>query len=245
MNLAEQKNAVVQIQEDLTYGLLSWDALDRINVVQERKLRMRASEDADVDVSSVWTTPRNGRSGCGVLVEMPTIEVAHVAGPGPQLILVVSLLVLEQPDENMSPTKGTLLDAETVARLGLRFLHGWFLASKGEIYPQRQPIQPASEDWPGLIAYRVACGMFLVDEGWQRLSTPTVSEAGLLVTLTPPGDHPDAVVYYTTDDSLPGSGTPGAVVYTEPFAVPSGTVVRFGAYKEGYLPSAIDRVVIS
>lgn len=230
---------LVQLQEDITLGLQSWDALANINIVQDRKLRLQQQTDAAL----ICLALRNGRKGCGVLVEMPTIEVPHQAAPGPQTQLVVTAAVVEDPTINLAAKTGTLLDAETVARFVLMFLHGWLLEGKGELFADQRAIEP-TRDFPGKVAYRVACPVKLQDTVMQRLSTPSIAEPTPL-TLSLTSDNPDAEIYYTTDGSFPGQANPVAVQYADPFAVEAGTLVRWAAFKPGLLPSAVGSATIN
>lgn len=228
---------LVQLQEDISLGLLSWDALATINVVQDRKLRLQQQTDATL----IYLTLRNGRKGCGILVEMPTIEIPAQSAPGPASLMTISCLVIEEPTTNFGPQTGTLTDAETVARRVLMFLHGWLLEGRGELYADRRAIVPVN-DLAGVIAYRVTCPVRLADTVMTRCSTPAISEAGLVVTLTGAAEEQ---IYYTLDESFPGAGNPGAQLYQAPFAVDSSTVVRWAAYRPDYLPSSVGRATIS
>ncbi len=240
---------MVRIQEDLYYGLRSWWALADVNVVQMRKLTMQA----EVDASAIYATPRSlpdgqpgGRSGVGILVEMPTVIVEHPAGPL-QEQLAVTCAVIEEPNLNMNPDSGTRLDAESVGRLIRRFMHGWFLRNQGEFYSQKTAMVP-TEDWPGLVAYRIGSAIQLAEDVWPRVTAPAIAQSGADgFMLSPASGEEAAAIYYTLDRSYPGSGNPAAVRYAGGTVwVTSGveTRVRWGAELSGCMNSAVEEAVV-
>jgi hypothetical protein len=89
----------VELQEHLYYGLLSESLLSNINVVLYRKLRLGS----EINLDAIWQTPRNGKAGCGILVEMPALRVLHPNVSGPPGSLEISCAVLEEPNSNFSP----------------------------------------------------------------------------------------------------------------------------------------------
>ena len=84
---------------------------------------------------------------------------------------------------------------------------------------------------------------------YARVGTPTLSLANLTVTLTNPPTSLDAEIFYTIDGSVPRSvpDDAGAVAqrYTQPFTVPTGTLIQWIALKPAFLPSHIGAQVIS
>ena len=56
-----------------------------------------------------------------------------------------------------------------------------------------------------------------------------------------------AAIYYTTDGTFPGAGNAGgrAALYTGPFHVASGTVVRWAGYLTGCYGSDAGQAVVS
>lgn len=233
---------LVRFQQELTEGLLSWDALDRINIVQWRKLRL----DSEIKQDTVWNTPRNGRSGCGVLVEMPIIEVPQSPAPGPTELFTIGLLAIEEPNLNFAPETGTQMDAESVARLLRKFVHQWFQADVGELYVAEIGTRPV-EEFPGLVAYRTTASVLLIDDVFPRLNSPVLSEPNPLeLRLENPAGQEDAEIYFTLDDTFPGLGNPIAQKWEgNNFSVESGTVIRYAAWQAGYLPSHVHRATIT
>lgn len=234
---------IVNLQQDLYLSLLSWDMIEKINVVQQRKLRL----EQQLDFATIYQTERNGGTGMGVLVEMPTFEMSNnLAGPGPQTVLLVTLLVVECPPINLEPSQGTGTDAESVAELLLPFLHQWLIEGQGEMYPQENPIAPANDLPPGCIGYRVAVKMQHSPLFLPRVTQPTIEiDDNFMVTLTDVSGKTDVDVYYTLDETPPCSANSGATKYVEPFQTEAGDVVRWAAWKDGYCPSKIGRAEIN
>lgn len=233
---------LVKLQQDLFHGLLSWAPLQNVNIVLLRKLRL----ENEVSQDTIWQTPRNGRSGAGLLVEMPTIENVSSNAPDPEDIVVISVAALEEPNLNFGPTTGTLLDAESIARLARTFMRRWFVRDTGEFYDRPRPIVPA-EEFPNVIAYRASAAVRVTATPFTTLTVPTIAVDGsFVVTLTPAAGQEDAEIYYTLDDSLPGKGNSAALLYTGPFQTAVGDIVRWCSWKTGdYLPSLVDRATIA
>jgi hypothetical protein len=74
---------------------------------------------------------------------------------------------------------------------------------------------------------------------------PAASAAAETVTLTDqqPGDG--SAIFYTIDGSFPGAGNPNAVLYTIPFTVAGGTVVRTAAYNGNLQGSMVDTFTVT
>lgn len=234
---------ITDLQEDLFLALQSWDMVSKINVVQQRKMRLQSM----ADFATIYQTVRNGATGIGILVEMPTFQMSNnLAGPGPQTQLLVTLLVVECPPINLDPQQGTGTDAESVAELLLPFLHQWLIEGQGEMYPQSTPIAPANDLPLGCIGYRVAVKMEHSPLGITRVTQPSIAiDGNFNVSLTDVSGLDGVDVIYTLDESAPCSANSTAVKYSGPFQVEVGDVVRWCAWKNGYTPSAIGRCVIT
>jgi Chitobiase/beta-hexosaminidase C-terminal domain len=224
-------NSFVKLQYFLEQMLLSADALASVNIVAYRKLRLQS----ELDYSTVWQTPRNGRSGCGVLIEMPSFRVDKPNVPGPIGDVVQTCAVLEDPDMNLAPATGTLLSAEEVAQTILDLAHQWGIDGVSSLYADYQAIEDAKE-FQGLLAYRVNFRTMMTRQQTQRCAQPTISETALTVTLT--CTTPNAAIYYTQDGTFPGPSNPGAALYAAPF-LQTGQELYWCAFAPGYNPSAV------
>ncbi len=224
---------LVQLQEDVTMALLSDSRLAAVNVIQYRKLRQQS----EVDASAIYAKPRQGaQAGAGVLVEMPTMQVTEPNLPGPSGQFLVTCVVMEEPNQNMTAEAGTQIEAENIAQMVLECLHGLMFEGLGSLYSDDRPITP-TEEWEGLVAYRVSLRLRLTSDPKQieRVPVPTIQEQALQVTLKAVAG---ADIYYTTDGSFPGPGNPDATKYQNPFAM-QGAVLRWAAYKAGMVGSNV------
>ncbi len=227
---------LVQLQNDLTFAMQCAERLANVNIVQYRKLRLQS----ELDGSTVWLTDRNGRSGCGILVEMPEFHAVDANVPGPQGQISVSFAVLEEPNLNFASATGTLLSAEDVAQIIQDELHLGHFEGLGEFYCQGKSLAPANEFPPGIVAYRVTLNLRVAATQTARVNLPDISEAALSVTLTNTTDGAD--IYYTLDGTFPGPANPGAIKYTVPFDATGAAEVRWAAYKAGMVGSFVGQV---
>ena len=224
----------VQLQNDVTLALLAAPALANINVVQYRKLRLQSVVDFDV----VWVAVRNGRSGAGVLVEMPVVNVTSPNVTGPAFNLIQPFAVLEEPNLNFAPETGTLLSAEEIAQTIFDLLHLQAIEGIGTL--QAVGIKEATDFAPGLLAYRVEFKIIVGRPQTPRCLTPTITPGGGNATLTAASGD----IYFTLDGSFPAPSNPAAQLYAAPVPVVSGQVVRAAAFAAGFNPSEIRRLTI-
>lgn len=237
-------NDFVKIQEYFTQGLLCEEEIGAINVYQERKLRLQSQ----VDGAVIFTSPRvpagsnaphAGRSGCGVLVEMPSFEVIHENLTGPPGFITLSALVLEEPNLNMAAETGTQMSAEEVAKFIVDSTHQWVVEGSGILTAVRKTIEPV-EEYDGLVAYRVKLQCQALRSTKVRCAPVTVTEASLNVTLACATEG--AAIYYTLDESFPGPSNTDAILYSGAFDMEANQVLLVAAYKSGYLRSNVGRL---
>ena len=233
---------IVSLQDDIYYTLKTWAMVENINVASQRKMRAQSM----IDFATIYQTVRNGAAGIGILVEMPSFEMSpNISGPGPQTVLVVSVLVVECPPINLTPQSGTGTDAEAVSQLVLTLLHQWLIEGEGELYPDSSPISPASDVPPGCIGYRVRVKMQHSPVSILRVTQPSITiDDQFIVTLTEQTGLPDVDVYWTLDESAPCAANVAATKYTGPFQTQAGDVVRWQAWKRDRTPSAVGRATI-
>lgn len=247
---------ILRTQYAIYHGLLSCDLFDNINIVLERDFLSQGV----VDYAAIWQTPRNGCSGAGLLVEVPTLEL-----PKPNSLqrnLIFSVVALEERNINLIASttvssgsedvtvQGTGKTAEEWGELALDFLYGWLLGNTGGLTPETKALERA-KDFVDIMGMRASVSMRQEHHAIPRVAQPTVSSSSLTVTLacTTPG----AAIWYTTDGfSFPGPGNNGslpgtqaAVQYTTPFTVPTGTVVQACAFLDGSMPSHVSAATIS
>lgn len=225
------------LQDDCTAKLNAEEFFSTVSVVSVRKLQI-ASEIAK---KLPHLTQKNDKSGCGVLVGMPTIDVIDPDIPGPQLLVRQSFRVQESPLIN-GGANGTGKSAEEVALQILRTLHLFQIEGVTGLRGDKGAITPNTE-FENLVTYDVTLTGRMANSGLEKVAMPSIEEAALTVTLS--CATADASIYYTTDDSFPGSGNSAAQPYGAPFAVESGTVVRWAAYKTGMIGSDVGKATIS
>jgi hypothetical protein len=225
------------LQSDATAKLNSEEYFSTISVVSVRKLQI-ASEIAQ---KLPHLTTKGGKTGCGVLVGMPTIDVVDPNAPGPQLMVRLPFRVQENPTINLGAT-GTGKSAEEVAMQILRTLHPLAIEGVTILFGDKGAITPNTE-FPGLVTYDVFLAGRFSQDGLSKVQTPDISSPAQTVTLT--NNTAGASIYYTTDDSFPGAGNPAAQPYGAPFDVEAGTIIRWAAYKTGMIGSDVGRATIT
>lgn len=240
---------LVQLQNDLHGLLMSAPALRAVNIVQERKFLVEQS----VELDTIWSTVRNERSGTGILIEMPTIEVPANQSPGPKQNLRVSFVVLQNGDAAFAPETGSQLYAETLAQLVLDILHMQELQGIGTIYATERAIEPA-RDFEFINAYRVQMTLRTAQANQTNRTAPvTITNNSGTVTLACATSG--AAIYYTLDGSFPDQAArdavtgllinPNSQLYTAPFAVTAGQIVRAAAYASGYNAGQVAKTIIT
>lgn len=243
---AGENSEVVAIQNDLFIGSQSFSTLNKINIMERRRFQMESQLNED----AIWLTPRNNCSGMGIIWEMPEIEVPDAAAPGPHENLIVRANVICDPNINGDKDAGTQIEPELVCKYLRRFVHNWRVGDKGEFLSQVKTMRDISTQYPNLLAYEESWRIRLTTPWYARVNAPILTQDDSdNIILTNDAATPDAAIYYTLDDSSPGltDFNASSVLYTSPIPVASGAtvVIRWGAFKDGYLPSAWDRVTVT
>jgi len=240
---------LVKLQNDLHGLLMSAPALRTVNIVLERKFLV----EAQVEFDTIWQTVRNERSGTGILIEMPSVEVPANQSVGPKQNLRPSFVGFQNGDAAFTPTTGSGLYAETIAQLILDTLHMQELQGVGTLYAQDRAIEPARE-YEFVNAYRVQMILRSAQANQTNRTAPVVitNNSGT-VTLTCATSG--AEIYYTLDGSFPDAAALDAVsgaainseskLYSAPFAVTPGQIVRAAAYLSGYNAGQIAKTIIT
>jgi len=241
---------LIQIQNDV-YGLLmSAPQLAVVNIVAERKFIMQQ----EIEVDAIWQNIRNGKSGCGILVEQPDVisDSPNVTGP-PQSVQL-SFVCFQNGDAAFTDM-GSGLFAEQMEQFVIDALHLQNIGGLGSLVVRGNFSSPA-RDYPGINARRMRVAMTPFNAAQSLRTAPIVAaiNAGLCtLTCATTG----SVVYYTLDGSFPSNsaiavdpisvtvasaGDPvnkNSTLYTAPFVVASGQVLRAAAYASGMNPGQI------
>jgi len=237
-----------QLQTDFAHALRGDDWLRNVNIVTRHDLNnpdtLKLLPDKTLAAEVLcYITPRNGRKGCGVIVEVPEVSVASGNLPGPEFDLTLTCLILEDPMTNLGPATGTLKPADQVAQRILEVGHGWRVEPYGEFFARGASLREAA-DFEPLRAFRCQLNLKLPRTQTTRvaLAESSISEDANVITLTVPDG---AQIYYTLDATFPGPGNPAATIYDGPFTATAATVIRWAAYKEDELPSYVGHATVT
>lgn len=236
---------IEQIQPDIFNKLASEPYFAAISLFQIRKERFQSEIDEALS-SATFDAGQSGKlPGATIEVLMPLIKTNLVNAPGPVVTLEQRLTVKENPQINLA-AGGVNLTAEEIAVEILQTLHLFYLGGICQaLYPAAHAIVP-NKAFTGLVAYDVVLEATFNLTPLARTGCPAPpTESGLTLTFTAPTSDPDATIYFTTDGSFPGAGNAAATEYSSPFAVASGTTVRWAAYAEGKLGSSTGLATIN
>lgn len=231
----------LRLQNDCAQLLLSDTFLENVNIATRDEIIANESKLPDKTIAAevlVYTTIRNGRKGCGVIVEKPELLRGLADRPGTHLQILITFLILEDPLLCWAQTSGALKGSFTVGERILQLFEWWSAGDRAEFQIATDALTPAIEFEP-LRAWRANV---LCDYPTGQIAgvlCPTAEIADGLCALT--NQTEGAEIYYTLDESFPARGpsNPGATKYTVPFAVESGTVIRWAAYLNDQLPSIV------
>lgn len=217
----------LQIQNDvlgyLTVELAAWG----ITVKSLRKLVIASK----LDASMLPLTSTKGMHGCACVVEMPITSAIDPNLPGPQCSTAHSILVIENPTENMG-VAGTNRSAEEVAKRIRQLLHVWSIRNIGTMFAKGD-VQVPTDEIEGHIGYRVTLHMTEGQEVLAKSTIPTITGTPSAITMD--GGEGN-IIYYTIDgESFPGPDLPNSHLYSGSFAAAAGTVLR----AVNYIPNCV------
>jgi hypothetical protein len=186
-------------------------------------------------------TMRNGKAGLCATVLMPLLHTEKQELPGPYLHLQCVIRVQENVMVNMG-VNGTQIACEDAAIAAAQILHLWTPGGTGGILraaPETITPNPAFEN---KVTYDVLVESELDLPCLAKTAQPFIS-AGENVSIACADGA--AVIYYTTDGSMPWAGNATypatATLYAAPFATPApGTLIRAAAYNPALLGSDVD-----
>jgi len=239
-------NPMLQFQNAVRDKLLSEALLQNINIVSLRAQQLVSEEEA----KRAWLKIRNGKSGAGVIVGMPSIEHNTPNVPGPERVLLLPVSILEQPSINSLPSTGTGLDCETIVDLIDALLARLQVEGLGTIFCEATV--PNLETKSGVIRYDCIYTAAVPRAEIQRVTLPAYVCPAQTVTLTNAAGFEDAVIVYTDDETFPGLdpvtaqplGT--AHIYSAPIGpLAVGKKISWAAYKEGFAGSDVGQITIT
>jgi hypothetical protein len=196
-----------------------------------------------------------GKSGASIEIGKPFLTDPMADSPGPVAFVEMRFLVKTQPTINLGQS-GTGIPTEQISAHVIQALLEWGAEGSvsGSFFPSSDFDSPADfgEGVPfegRLVKMRAK----IVFTPLPRTQTPILTGSASSVTITVAAPDAAAPVLYTTDGTAPGyvQGTANpagtSTIYTVPFAVASGTVVRAIAIGAGAgeLPSIINYSVVT
>jgi Chitobiase/beta-hexosaminidase C-terminal domain len=234
---------ILRFPKDVEAALLREALLSPVTIVSLRALQLSS----ELDVKRAWLKARNGKSGAGIVIGIPTLDhqVPNVDGPEREMLLPVS--VFEQPSLNAMASTGTQLDAETIVDYVEAILARLQIEGLGTLYSQG--VMPNLETQAGVLRYDLIFAATVPRAPLGRCVLPDYSCPAQTVTFT--NVTAGAQILYTTDATFPGRdaatgqllGT--TLVYSAPFTVASGAVVRWAAQKSGLVGSDTGEITVS
>lgn len=230
-------DALQQLQLDIAAMLAADELFEGVQIIVTRP---RSEEDATLiqttidsalaGMVQVETTGGVFKGGLAIIIMMSEGEVPAPNAPGPQLELVQTIRVIENPLVNMGD-EGTLITAEQGALNVLATLHHWNPGHGVLIADGRSALKEVNLE--GRVSYDVR---FRRDAGITPrgfVQRPLIAIAETIMTIT--CGTPGAAIYWTADDSAPTPAT--GTLYTEPVDVTAlltgTTTLRAAAFLAG------------
>jgi|GEM_PF-1657547 len=234
--MSTSSSPLERLQFDVEGCLLS---IAKISMVAITAVRPRSAGAAAQIISKLNNTlagmeVRNGKRGTAVIVGMPMLANVNPAMYGVQGDLMIELRVIENLVINEG-ADGTGYTAESLAYLIAQMIPQMNFAPFGQLIADQNLLTPVPEAvMEKRIEYRVRLKVMSAASPYAKCQPPVISTSGGNVTLSGSGD-----IWYTTDDSYPGSGNGAAVLYTAPFAQPAGMRLRAAAHAADKMSSDV------
>ena len=239
------KDPVLQVQLDVAARLSAHAFFSDVLVLANERGILAEDLESRLKVF----TAKNGKSGVAVVVDRPLRQVPKPEVPGPEMVVVVPVTVVEMPLLNRTAS-GTGKTTEEIVSEVMAVLHGWRASSwMGQLYCAEDAVTP-TVGGDKTIATEIQLRTRLRMAPLARVATPVISGSASAVQIG--CNTPEASIYYTTDGSWPWAGNAAAVLYgitiltedgqiivtedgdrlnvANPFVVAAGTQVRAAAY---------------
>jgi hypothetical protein len=250
-------DAFEQFQQDVVAMLNSEEWMSSVPVVAHRPLKTLVDEsDAgsalnqtkpEVEKEEFWLIKKDGvRSGTGVRVPMPSLKLVSKNLSKPQLFIACPILVAEQPGvseaaDGLNTSAGGWRGAEAVAMKVMDLLHHRHYDGTNFLTVDDNAIVQSSAV-AYLRAYTVNIWATFRRSSDPRSGNPAIVVANGVATITAGGEGSE--LYYTLDGSTPvrTAHNPASVLYSAPFAVISGTVIRAMAFVPNCIGSSVVQI---
>lgn len=238
------------------------DAIDRIPMELQGRLEMDAyfadipvvvAEEGNIALElerrQAVISEKMGRIGTAVLVLQMVADDSYAQLATGPMLLRVAFQVLENIELNRGPS-GTGKTARQIARRVrdvIKPLALWGIAT--EMVPDKPCIEPVnlSELGPLVKAYQVNFTCYEAGECEAVVGTPGVAQVEGQAQLTFTCGTEGAEVWYSVDDSYPGPGRAGSVLWDGgTIDIPvEGLGVRAVGYKVGMIASQVARYAVA
>ena len=243
------EQTIEEIQDDIYERLIAVPFLADVKIHNERKGEIL---DNIIKSLGVFNDRGTGKIGACIIVLSPVASAEFPEAIDSPLNIDLTIRVLENPIFNDHATKGTLLGGLTLARHIYRLFHHFrpvgilnsLIPQTPTIVPVEDPVAPvafeirfSSSESNNLSATKVAMPIF--DPSGNAGLIETGSPVDITCTCATAG----AVMYYTTDGTLPHVGNPNATQYTVPVSLSGNLLFRVGAFKASYYPSDVNMLV--
>ena len=214
---------------------------ENVAIFQVREKRL----ESEVNQALAGLAGRNGKGGATIEVLMPTLKGALPDTAGPDLHAGAKVpgqgTALGQPGCQRDRVECGTNRGQHRADVPIVF------SGRGDAGILRRadllPL-PSGAEAP-VVLVRVTLQATFALTALARTAAPGASAAGESVTLTDKQPGGGSVIYYTTDGSFPGAGNPKAQVYSGPFTVEGGTMVRTAAYNGSLQGSMVDTFTVN
>lgn len=204
-------------------------------------LELKGITERDVAMAISTSNAQAGLVGSVAIVLMPTLLPDSPNAPGPRFDAVYKVQVIDWPMMRRQPTTGTQQSADEIADRVREILHRFTMGRGQTIYfAGQEPV--AVPD--GKVSYILKFKRTAADQPPVAVATVGISATAQSgpATVTLSCQTSGAAIYFTTDGSYPGSNSaacPTAQLYTAPFAVTAGQLVRAAAELAGYQQSQV------
>ncbi|MCF7788615.1 MAG: hypothetical protein K9N47_21005 [Prosthecobacter sp.] len=224
-----------RLQSDIEQCLLSLAVINMVSITAVRPRNAGAAAQIQTKINNTLAglEARNGKRGTAVIVGMPMLANVNPAMYGVQGDIMIELRVIENILVNEG-ADGTGFTAESLAYLIAQMIPQMNFAPFGQLIADKSLITPVPEAvMEKRIEYRVRLKVTSHARPYDKCQPPVITSGGGNVTLSGSGE-----IWYTTDESYPGPGNAEAVLYTAPFAQPSG-MLRAAAHAADKMASDV------
>jgi hypothetical protein len=221
---------LTNLQNDLAGYMLQCSNLDHLNIVVDDMGTIDSTAQKAVSTAK----SRGGSQGIAAIILRPTVSNAGGELPGPQLMGLITIQMIENVLVNRSGRGSNILPDDMSFRI-LNVLHRLQIGNK-TVYSEANPVRPLPAP-AGFVSYEIKLRYPLYNQPILKTNPAIIDDDGGTVTLT--STTALAEFKYSLDGSYP------SVTYTAPFAASTGDLVRAVATSPDLTPSFISELTTS